>query len=410
MTCDTSAVQGVPGLSFALAEAELIWHDILRDAARGELMHTYGASQRWQVRLDPPVLDPPPQSHLDRFPLPIVGMYPARGCPFSCTFCSVVQIAGHAVRSEPVAVTLEGIRRAKAAGVKGILFTMDNFNKNPSTPALLDAMAENGLTVPFFAQVDSQIGKQEWLVEKMARAGCAIMMVGVESLNRVTLKQFHKYHNHPDLYAEISRLCKKYGILFFCSNIIGFPDDTRESIGAHVRELSLIGPAVSWFYILTPIPGTVQYDDFLERGLITASNLDRFDGVYPTWKHPNLSGGELISLMHECHAKMHRTGEVSGKVLAALRGNGSWFVAAGLAAYSLMVRVNAAHGVHPMIGGVMSRRVDHVDEYIQMRREMYGFTHVPLPKSIHPSSHELEVNRGMVSETILRMSRQLAPT
>lgn len=58
MTCDTSMLQD-RGISFALAEAELVWPEILRDAADGELQPVYGRQQRWQQELEAPVIVPP---------------------------------------------------------------------------------------------------------------------------------------------------------------------------------------------------------------------------------------------------------------------------------------------------------------------------------------------------------------
>jgi hypothetical protein len=51
MTCDTSMLHG-RGVSFAQAEAELIWPQILRDAADGELQPVYGSDRRWQQQLE----------------------------------------------------------------------------------------------------------------------------------------------------------------------------------------------------------------------------------------------------------------------------------------------------------------------------------------------------------------------
>ena len=58
MTCDTSLLQD-RGVSFALAEAELIWQQILDDALVGELQPLYGANQRWAEKLPGTVINPP---------------------------------------------------------------------------------------------------------------------------------------------------------------------------------------------------------------------------------------------------------------------------------------------------------------------------------------------------------------
>src|SRR5512135_1242331 len=96
MTCDTSMLQG-RGASFALAEAELIWPSILSDAVAGELRPVYGLDQRWDQELNAPVIVPPSRRDLKRYVVPMLGLYPARGCPFVCNYCSVIKIAGNRV-------------------------------------------------------------------------------------------------------------------------------------------------------------------------------------------------------------------------------------------------------------------------------------------------------------------------
>ena len=77
MTCDTSMLHGC-GVSFAQAEAELVWPDILRDAAEGELQTVYGRERRWQQELESPVIIPPERTDLRRYVIPMLGLYPAR--------------------------------------------------------------------------------------------------------------------------------------------------------------------------------------------------------------------------------------------------------------------------------------------------------------------------------------------
>ena len=186
MTCDTSMLHG-RGVSFALAEAELVWREILEDAAGGELRPVYGAEGRWQQELEAPVVVPPGRRDLGRYVIPMLGLYPARGCPFTCNFCSVIKIAGRRIRSQSIDTTLASLRAAKAAGVRMIMFTSDNFNKYPEAEELLAAMAKERLGLKFFVQCDTQIARQEQLVALLAKAGCFQMFVGVESFSRQTL-------------------------------------------------------------------------------------------------------------------------------------------------------------------------------------------------------------------------------
>ena len=137
MTCDTTDLHG-RGVSFALAEAETVWLSILRDAIHDDLQPTYGREQRWSLELDAPVLTPPSTRDLRRYLVPMLGIYPARGCPFTCNFCSVIKIAGRQIRSQSIETTIESLRKAKQAGVRLVMFTSDNFNKYSDAPELLN--------------------------------------------------------------------------------------------------------------------------------------------------------------------------------------------------------------------------------------------------------------------------------
>ncbi len=81
MTCDTTLLHN-RGVSFALAEAELVWMQILKDAVEGQLQPVYGQEQRWAQSIEDIVIKPPPTEEVSRYWVPMVGLYPVRGCPF----------------------------------------------------------------------------------------------------------------------------------------------------------------------------------------------------------------------------------------------------------------------------------------------------------------------------------------
>lgn len=383
MTCDTSMLQG-RGISFAQCEAELVWSEILQDAISGELKSLYGVGLRWQENLESPVLVPPNRSELGRYIVPMLGIYPARGCPFLCNFCSVTKIAGRKIRSQSISTTLASLRAAKSVGINTIMFTSDNFNKYPQAEDLLHAMIDEKLSMKFFVQCDTQIAKQETLVELLGKAGCYQMFVGVESFDRDTLIAANKRQNRPDAYHNIVRLCREHGIGSHFSNIIGFPQDTEDSIASHLSVLQSIAPNWASFYILCPIPGTEQYDSFLEEGLINQPNLDRFDTTCLTWKHPNLSAGRLSELLYECYRKFN-SAKQSLRNIRSLRsrsGRGTLLEMMGSLAMSSFIRYCAWRRTHPMSGGVGRVKLDNVSSYLELRKRLFGFELAPLPRSL----------------------------
>jgi hypothetical protein len=386
LTCDTSALHG-RGVAFALAEAELVWPAILDDAASGALAPVYGAGTRWQARLDPPVLVPPGRRDLRRYAAPFVGIYPARGCPFDCNFCSVIKIAGRTIRSQPVATTLASLEAAQAAGVRYVIFTSDNFNKYPEATALLEAMIAERIRLPFFVQCDVQIERQEPLVALLARAGCLQMFVGVESFSPEALAGAHKRQNHPERYSRIVELCRAYGVTSHFSNILGFPTDTENTILEHLAQLQALDPDLASFYLLTPIPGTDQYADFRARDWITANNLDRFDGTAVTWRHPHLAPARWEHLLHRAYRDFFRPGAVARRLGRAARRHWDFRTPGALASiggYALQSRLAVRARTHPMAGGLGRVRRDHACDYAALRRRTWDTDLVPLPANLAP--------------------------
>ena len=405
MTCDTSMLQG-RGVSFALSEAETSWHNILQDAIDGELQPVYGEGQRWQKKIDAPVLIPPSAQYLKRYVMPMLGLYPARGCPFTCNFCSVIKIAGREIRSQDVEVSLASLRAAKAAGVKLIMFTSDNFNKYPDAEKLLTGMIEEKINIPFFVQCDTQIMRQEPLIKLLSKAGCFQIFVGVESFNRKILLAASKGQNHPKMYNEIVRLCREYQIDTHFSNIIGFPEDTEAGVRQHLETLIEMGPDIASFYILTPIPGTEQYDDFLAEGRIYEKNLDRFDGTQPTWTHDHLSPEQRTRLLFRCYEQFYSLSHLTKRLKRTIknRKHGEWMplingITEAFVTQSF-ARVAAFKQTHPMSGGVGRVLADSVQEYRQMRIERFGYDMLPLPLSLAAPQSDVPEDMTSVAQAI----------
>jgi hypothetical protein len=382
MTCDTTQFQN-RGISFALAEAEVIWEEILSDAIDGELKAVYGAEQRWAPMLDGPIIEPPNPKDMERYWNPMVGLYPVRGCPYKCDYCSVIKISGRQVRSVPVATTMESLRRAKKAGIKMIMFVSDNFNKYPEATELLETMIEEKLEMGFLCQCDTQIAKQPELVALLGRANCYEIFLGVESFDKEALKSFNKFHNQPKQYQEIIRLCEEAGIRANFSNIIGFPSDTEQHILYQLETINELGPALASFYILTPIPGTEQYDNFRSDGLIFETNLDRFDATTLTWTHPYLSAKKMAELLYRCYKEFYTEALKKGGLAEDTRN------------IALVFRHFAKQNIHPMSGGIGRIVLDNLDAYIDLRREAFEIELAPLPDSLQLSATDEKLNRNI---------------
>ena len=119
----------------------------------------------------------------------------SRGCPYECEFCSVIENFGRGFRflSDDAAVAL--IRHTIQLNGKRIFFGDDIFAANRArTTRLLERLLSEGVRMPrWFAQVRVETAQDRQLLRLMKRANCAMVFVGLESVNEETLKLFKKH-------------------------------------------------------------------------------------------------------------------------------------------------------------------------------------------------------------------------
>ena len=135
------------------------------------------------------------------------------------------------------------------------------------------------------------------------------------------------------------------------------------------------------FYILTPIPGTDQYDSYLKDDLICESNLDRFDATYPTFRHEFFSKDQLLANLYNCYAQYNRF---------LLRNVKLDDETKRLAIFN---RFTAENMTHPMAGGIDRVALDSVDDYLPLRKQFYGIEQVGLSPSLKLSAKDEKINR-----------------
>jgi radical SAM superfamily enzyme YgiQ (UPF0313 family) len=143
----------------------------------------------------------------------------------------------------------------------------------------------------------------EELLRTMHAAGLRAMSFGVESLSEATLKKVGRRptpHTHE---RTILRHCRELGIVTAAFYVIGFQDDTRESINATIEYSVDLGSTVAQFKVLTPYPGTPLYGRM--RHTIVERDWERFDGFTPTFTHPSLSSEELQLLLGSAYTRFY---------------------------------------------------------------------------------------------------------
>lgn len=287
------------GVSVVKGEVEETWGDILRDAAENRLKPLYDflGCKPDLFNKPIPVID---RRYLRRYVTSNFGTIDcSRGCPFNCTFCSIINVQGREMRvrsPELLATTLrENYRTHK---INFYFFTDDNFARNRCWREMFEMLIrlreEERIPIQFMLQVDTQSHKIPEFIALAARAGCSQVFIGMESINPDNLKAAGKTQNHAQDYRNLIAAWREARIATHVAYIFGFPFDTPESIREDVGRLqNELNVEQASFFILTPIPGSVDHARMVESGAYMHPDLNRYDSFHQITNHPNFAPGEL---------------------------------------------------------------------------------------------------------------------
>jgi radical SAM superfamily enzyme YgiQ (UPF0313 family) len=217
-----------------------------------------------------------------------------RGCPFQCSFCTIINVQGRKSRRRN-ADDIERIVRANhAQGIADFFITDDNLARNKDWEEIFDRLIllreRDGIAIRFTIQVDTLCHRIENFIVKAARAGCTKVFIGLESINPEALLAAGKRQNHIDEYRQMMQAWHDQGIIIFAGYIIGFPGDTPETIRRDVeiikRELPL---DILEFFILTPLPGSEDHRKLFDAGVWMDPDFNKYDLNHVTTGHATMS-------------------------------------------------------------------------------------------------------------------------
>ncbi|MFQ5452968.1 MAG: B12-binding domain-containing radical SAM protein [Candidatus Zixiibacteriota bacterium] len=194
-------------------------------------------------------------------------IFAIRGCPFDCFFCGSRNVWGRRVRFRSVENVVAEIKSLKNMGLKIIHFDDDTFGvKKKYIHELCEAIEDNCPGLKWSCELHANLVDDK-TIEKMKSAGCFSIQIGVESGSNQILKDMRKNTSIEEIFAACDTI-KKYGIELQTFFIIGFPQETEETLKATLDALKRINCDVLVNSIFTPYPGTESFEVCKEKGLI----------------------------------------------------------------------------------------------------------------------------------------------
>ena len=199
-------------------------------------------------------------------------VFSARGCPYSCTFCESKAIWSQKTRWRSPDNVARELRALMNRGVGYVYFDDDTFGINPRYIKELCGSIETECPgLKWGCEITVGVVKER-SIEYMCRSGCVKVNIGVESGNNRMLRSVKKGHTIEKAYAATD-LCRRKGIEVGTFFMIGFPEETEETLRDTLTAIKRISTDVVMLSIFTPYPGSELFQVCKELGVVD----DNFD-------------------------------------------------------------------------------------------------------------------------------------
>jgi radical SAM superfamily enzyme YgiQ (UPF0313 family) len=282
-----------------------------------------------------------------------------RGCPYQCSFCTIINVQGRKSRRRSPDDIEHIVRTNYAQGLRAFFITDDNFARNKDWEPILDRIIHlrevEKFNLSFIIQVDTLCHKLPNFVEKAARAGVKRVFIGLENINPDNLLGAKKRQNKITEYRKMLLAWKNAGVITYAGYILGFPGDTFDSIMHDIDVIKRELPVdLLEFFYLTPLPGSEDHLKLHKAGAWLDPDLNKYDLNHICTPHPKMSREEWDRAYKEAWQRYYTIDHVETilRRVASTKANASnalflisWF----------MGSINIER-IHPLEGGFLRKR------------------------------------------------------
>lgn len=231
-----------------------------------------------------------------------------RGCPYQCSFCTIINVQGRKSRRRSPDDVEAIVRENTRQGIFRYFITDDNFARNKDWEAIFDRLIHlrevEGINLRVIIQVDTLCHKLPNFIAKAKRAGVRRVFIGLENISPDNLTAAKKKQNHITDYRVMLQAWKQAKVLTYCGYITGFPNDTPERLLRDIRTVQKELPVdILEFFYLTPLPGSEDHQRLSREGVWMDPDLNKYDLDHPCTVHPTMG----IDGWKDIYLKLWRT-------------------------------------------------------------------------------------------------------
>ncbi|MEP7077090.1 MAG: radical SAM protein, partial [Acidobacteriota bacterium] len=282
-----------------------------------------------------------------------------RGCPFACSFCTIINVQGRKSRRRSPDDIERIVRANVEQGLHSFFITDDNFARNKDWEIILDRLIDlrevERLKISFIIQVDTLCHKLPNFIEKCKRAGVKRVFIGLENINPDSLLGAKKRQNKITDYRQMLLAWKHAGIVTYCGYILGFPGDTKESVIHDIEVIKKELPVdLLEFFYLTPLPGSEDHKKLHESSIAMDEDLNKYDLNHDVTGHSTMTREEWRETYHAAWETYYTDEHVETVLRRAIAtgtspGKTTFFIVWFKGCIGI-------EGIHPLEGGFFRRK------------------------------------------------------
>jgi radical SAM superfamily enzyme YgiQ (UPF0313 family) len=299
--------------SIVIGRGEQAWPCLLNDFAQGTLKKKYCHSPEAHGFTLPQV-----NYHLTGPELGYNGVLTqiqtSFGCKFSCRFCVIPEFHDH----QFVLRDIDDVAAEVAdAPTRRVCFVDDNLLNHPTYFGdLCDRLQPAGKG--WSAQVSMDIRKHRGLLQKMRRAGCFWLHVGIESLDAAALQAQDKKQNNVQTYLDTLAMIRDEGISISSGMVLGFPTESPDVFERTERFLDRAGLDAVSFHYYTPFPGCPDYDTLAAAGRLVTHDLEHYDTYHAVVRPLNFTHEVLTEKVEALKKRFYRPRSVLARTMRGI--------------------------------------------------------------------------------------------
>jgi radical SAM superfamily enzyme YgiQ (UPF0313 family) len=231
-----------------------------------------------------------------KFPTALIQQ--SRGCTFTCNYCPYIVVENATRFRSPEAIVEEMRQGMREHGFQSFKFRDPLFGLDRKRALdLAERIGKLPRKVQFSIESRIDLLRPESL-RALQAVGLTSITVGIETPDEQTLRHYKRAPIWDDRQREFVALCRELDVRTVAGFMIGFPEDTEESIRRVLNYAKRVNPTWANFNIVTPYPGTEFFQQFKDR--IATFDYTRYDVYTPVMQYAHLTPERLLALHRKC--------------------------------------------------------------------------------------------------------------